>query len=299
MKKTKVMVLDQVHAVHGHPRRRMEVGSYVRRRGPVSERDVAIVLGIELGSAAKTLALMVADGIVSREADGRYSWTGGDLLLRWADLTEQRRRVLMHLSTSGRISTTKLADGAGMDAEAVRNELPALEKAGWIEREDGKQLGSHKKPVKVSFSWLSPAAAEAIAGLGKVEASRVPRPRRGGRRPGDAVICERHSPARYLDHGLLVTRCSVCGAGCEEPSDLAGLAARESAGPITARPVTGTASPSRLALTLDGRRLVGADLGGPGERWIMEVGGRVVGTTSGAGQARIALLWLLTGDGLT
>lgn len=159
----KVMVLDQVHAVHGHPRRRMEVGSYVRRRGPVSDRDVAIVLGIELGSAAKTLALMVGDRVVSREADGRYVWTGGDLLLRWTDLTEQRRRVLMHLATSGRKSTTEIADGAGMDAETVRNELPALEKAGWIEREDGRKEGARGR--KIAFSWLSPAAVEAIAAL--------------------------------------------------------------------------------------------------------------------------------------
>ena len=164
------MVLNQVHAVHGHPRRRMEVGSYVRRRGPVSERDVAIALGIEVGSAAKTLALMVAERAVEADAGGRYVWTGGDLLLRWADLTEQRRRVLMHLSAEEHRSTTEIADSAGIDAETVRHELPALEKAGWVEREEGRKAGMRGR--KIAFAWLSAAAATEIAALGgKVEIS--------------------------------------------------------------------------------------------------------------------------------
>ncbi len=105
-------------------------------------------------------------------------------------------------------------------------------------------------------------------------------------RPGH-IVCDHHSTAHYLDGDRTVVACSVCGTRLQTITP----------DPPGSRWLCGWATDAALRLVVDGRVLTGEDLGGPGEVYHGEVGGRLVGRWSGAGAASLALLWLATGDG--
>mgnify|MGYP000685672262 CR=1 FL=1 len=154
---------DHRHRVFDEPKRMALVGDFIRRKGPVRVREVAMAKGAEERSIELTLRALETRG-QALLADGCWSWTGGALLIRAEDLTENTRRVVTWLgSQSGNTGLAgEVSEGTGIARDRVIDAFLVLESWSWVARE--VKTVATKRQVRATLTEAACAEVARVAG---------------------------------------------------------------------------------------------------------------------------------------